>query len=1022
MNKLELFALFAALLLSVTGLHGQETRYYTDIQKEIALGKELFRSAKYNAAYRQFEKIMERADEKSEISSEAYYFMALSALRSEHVTGEKMLNNFIKEYADSPYSNYAKFYLGEFQFDKKRFQLAVRTLGDVEREGLSASDQVKCGYMAGYSYLMTDEPDLALNEFVMIKDKNHILAKPSLYYYSHIKYLKADYDEALEGFRQLEGDPNFSKVIPMYVSQIYYKQEKYGEVINYIVPIINDVEESYKPELAKIIGDSYFHIRRFSDAIQFLEFYHETPGNKSREDHYILGYSYYNTGQFEKAVSFLEKASKGNDQIAQNSYYHLADSYVRTGQKEKARIAFEAASEMDYDAGVKEDALFNYAKLTYELSYSPFNETIKAFDKYITLYPNSERNTAAYQYLVDVYMVTRNYRDAISSIEKIKVRNPEINKAYQRVTYYRGLELLANQATEEAIALFDKSLENRHTNAVTAGARFWRAEALYRTGDYNSAISGFNQFLQTPGATSLEEYNEAYYNLGYAYFKLENYQQAGTTFNKYLTAMQGRRSQKIADVYNRLGDTWFIARNYTEAVRNYQQAFNMKLYDADYALYQMAFCSGLQGNQQAKVSLLRNLTSSYPQSPYLANAHFETGRSLERDGKYADAKREYQVIIDKYKESTFYPKALLQMGLIHYNLEDYQNSLKFYKQVAENFGGTQEAQAALMGIKNCYIELNNVDAYFAYANNMGTGTMVTASEKDSLSYQAAERLFMANDPDAANQLKKYLREFPNGGFVLNARFYLGEALYSQGKYSESLDHYIFVSRQPSNAFSEQALVKGSELLFNAGRYEEALEFYDRLETVSNNQWNIVKALAGQMRCEFRLEKYRDAIENAEKLMKAEKSSAELKSEASYISAKSAYNLGNYDQALNGMREASAATNTVTGAEAKYLVADIYFRKQNLAAAEKEILDFIDKGTSHQYWLAKSFILLSDIYVIKKDDFQAKHTLKSLLENYPVEDDGIKAEASRKLAEVETREKRETEPTPGNPMQINLNQQ
>ncbi len=414
-----------------------------------------------------------------------------------------MLISFIKEYADSPYSNYAKFYLGEFQFDKKRYQLAVRTLGEVEREGLSSSDQVKCGYMSGYAYLMTDEPDLALNEFMMIKDKNHILAKPSLYYWSHIKYLKANYDEALEGFRQLEGDPNFSKIIPMYVSQIYYKQEKYGEVINYIVPLINDVEESYKPELAKIIGDSYFHIRKFDDAIQFLEYYHETPGNKSREDYYILGYSYYHTGKYEKAISFLEKASKGNDQIAQNSYYHLADSYVKTGQKEKARIAFEAASEMDFDAGVKEDALFNYAKLTYELSYSPFNETIRAFDKYITLYPNSDRNTAAYQYLVDVYMVTRNYRDAISSIEKIKVKNSDINKAYQRVTYYRGLELLANQATEEAIALFDKSLENKYINSITAGARYWRSEALYRSGDYNSAVSGFNQFLQSPGATSL---------------------------------------------------------------------------------------------------------------------------------------------------------------------------------------------------------------------------------------------------------------------------------------------------------------------------------------------------------------------------------------------------------------------------------------------------------------------------------------------------------------------------------------
>jgi len=1020
MKILKPIMLMAGLMVLAFGIQAQETRYYNEIQKDIALGKELFKTAKYNAAYRQFEKVKEAADPRSETAAEAYYYMALSALRSEHVTGDKMLNNFTKAYADSPYSNYARFYLGDFQFDKKRYQLALRTLGEVDREGLSLSDQVEIGYMMGYAYLMTGENDLALNEFLLIKDKNHLLAKPALYYYAHVNYLKGNYDEALDGFRKLQNDPNFNRIIPIYVSQIYYKQGKHAEVVEYIVPIINDVEEQYKPELARIIGDSYYHLRRYADAIQFLEYYHETPGAKSREDNYIMGFCLYHTGEYARAVPFLEKSSKGSDITAQSSYYTLADAYVRTSQKEKARIAFEAASEMEFDPAIREDALFNYAKLTYELSYSPFNETIKAFDKYITLYPNSDRNTDAYKYLVDVFMVTRNYRDAIASIEKIKGRNAEIDQAYQRVTHYRGLELFTNGAYEQAIAMFDKSLGHRLSNPITAGSRFWRSEALYRSGDYNAAITGYNQFLQSPAASTLPEYSDAWYNLGYAYFKLEDYTQAGNAFRKYLSAMEGRRTEKIADVYNRIGDTYFVAREYPEAVRHYQQAFNMKLYDADYALYQLAFCSGLQRNQAGKTQQLKSLISSFPQSSLIDDAHYELGRTYEREGNYAEAKKEYQAIIDKFSQSTYYPKALLQMGLVHYNLGDFRNSLKYYKQVAENYGGTQEAQAALMGIKNCYIELNDVDAYFAYANNLGTGAVVTTSEQDSLSWILAERQFMANDPNAVNQLQHYLRQYPNGSFVLNARFYLGEALYNQGKYSESLDHYLYVSRQPLNAFSEQALSRASELLFNAKRYDEAAELYARMETVSGNQWNKVRAMAGLMRCNFMLQKFRNAIDDAVRLSKADKVTPELTREASYITAKSYYELGSYDQALPGLREAAAQTNTVQGAEAKYLLADIYFRKQNLAAAEKEIMDFIDKGTSHQFWLAKSFILLSDIYVAKKDDFQAKHTLKSLVENYPVKDDGILTEASRKLADIEEREKREADAVQGNPLQIKLN--
>lgn len=142
-------------------------------------------------------------------------------------------------------------------------------------------------------------------------------------------------------------------------------------------------------------------------AIPYLETYFLAIKLTTREENYVLGYCYHSTGSYFKAAPLLEKASKGNDEMAQNAYYHLADSYVKINEKEKAKMAYDAASKLDFDAKIKEESLFNYAKLTYELSYSPFNETIKAFDKYIELYPNSENNTEAYRILSEVYMVTQ---------------------------------------------------------------------------------------------------------------------------------------------------------------------------------------------------------------------------------------------------------------------------------------------------------------------------------------------------------------------------------------------------------------------------------------------------------------------------------------------------------------------------------------------------------------------------------------------------------------------------------------
>src|SRR5690606_27312564 len=158
----------------------------------------------------------------------------------------------------------------------------------------------------------------------------------------------------------------------IYVSHIYYKQERYREVIEYTTPILDEVEEEHKGELSRIVGDSYFHLRDYKNAVPYLEAYYNTYGPKTREDNYLLGFSYYSTGNFEQAIQKLENASRGKDEMAQNALYHLADSYIQTGDKEQARVAFEAASEFDFNEKIKEDALFSYAKLTYELSYSPF--------------------------------------------------------------------------------------------------------------------------------------------------------------------------------------------------------------------------------------------------------------------------------------------------------------------------------------------------------------------------------------------------------------------------------------------------------------------------------------------------------------------------------------------------------------------------------------------------------------------------------------------------------------------------
>ena len=68
-------------------------------------------------------------------------------------------------------------------------------------------------------------------------------------------------------------------------------------------------------------------------------------------------------------------------------------------------------------------------------------------------------------------------------------------------------------------------------------------------------------------------------------------------------------------------------------------------------------------------------------------------------------------------------------------------------------------------------------------------------------------------------------------------------------------------------------------------------------------------------------------------------------------------------------------------------------------AEEKIFDVSDNYSSYIYWTARSFIRLSDVYVAKDNIFQAKETLKSVIENYPNDDDNyneVVNEAQSKL--------------------------
>jgi tetratricopeptide (TPR) repeat protein len=132
------------------------------------------------------------------------------------------------------------------------------------------------------------------------------------------------------------------------------------------------------------------------------------------------------------------------------------------------------------------------------------------------------------------------------------------------------------------------------------------------------------------------------------------------------------------------------------------------------------------------------------------------------------------------------------------------------------------------------------------------------------------------------------------------------------------------------------------------------------------------------------------------IRESEKSSEEDVLRAGLYSGKANLIIGDTIQAVKDIEAIVDSTQTVTGAEAKYILAELAYKKQEYKKSLATAFDLTNKMPSHDYWVAKTYILIADNYVAMKDTFQAKSTLQSVIENYDDTEDGILSLAKEKL--------------------------
>ncbi|MBS7566387.1 tetratricopeptide repeat protein [Mucilaginibacter sp. Bleaf8] len=956
---------------------------------------EQFRQIEHNrikpATQPQFE------SEISLIKENSQYYEAVCALELGNDDAESLLLRFIKEHPENPLAKLAYFQIGKSYSKQGKYEDALRWFNKIDANELNGKEATEYKFRKGYAYFSLNDYKNAQVLFSEVKDKKSAFTEDATYYYAYIAYLNKDYHIALVNFEKLKNSKKYENSYPYYITAVYFLDKRYDDVLSYAIPILNTTHQQHETEMLRIVGASYFAKGDYAKALKYYTRFQQ--GDKGRtqssQDSYQIGYAYYKTGDNANAAIELEKLIDKSDEYSQSGNYTLGSIFLKLNNKQGARNAFQVASKLDFDKQLQEDALYEYAKLSYELNFN--TQALEAARLYLKKYPRSTRTDEVKTLLGEALLNSKNYREAVEILEPIVATSPNAAEAYQRVTYYRGLEFYNERAFENAIGIFLRSLKYQRDENITALTTYWLAESMFEVRKYGESVEQFESFLSMPAAKSSGVFNYANYGLGYAAFGDEQYRKAANYFERFL-ASEPKDKNTINDATARLGDSYFVLKSYSSALQYYDRIIAGGSQGQDYALFQRGMIQGLQGSPDAKISTLNDVLRRYPNSDFVDDASFEIAYTYFLKNQGDEAKSGLQNLIQQHPQSSYIPRALVTIGLIDYNNNQDDQAVESFKKVVQTYPQTEEAKQALKQIEKIYTDKGDAQTFISYATTTPIGNY-SAAEQESIMANAANNLYLKGDwAGTVAAVNAYYDKATKPIYDKQMRFIRAQSLVNLNRTEEAVADYNVILNDWTSAYTEKSLISMSKLYMAQKRYNEAVVFLKRLETNSEYKADYSFAINNLLTCYAEMEMADDVLHYAQLVRENEKASEEDKFRTGLYAGKAQLMRSDTTAALKEFNYTVNNTKTIAAAEAKYNVALIEYSKGQYKAAQKTCFDIANKMSNYDYWVAKSFILLADCYAAQKDAFQAKATLQSLIDNYKGNDDILPA-AKEKLQKL-----------------------
>lgn len=964
---------FASVMGVMSQVNGNDSKGY------FSRGQLMYQDENYVGCIEQMTQFKNLSSFSSQCE-DADYFIAMSSMALGRNNAECLLEKFLADYPQSVKRADVMMYIGDIAFDAGMYGKALTQYAKINVTSLNGSRAEDYTYRVAYSQLMLAEYDEALSGFKSLA-RSKKYGEASKFYEGYIAYCKEDYDQAQQILSKVNTSVAPGNMADYYLSQIYFKNCDYVKAKDTAMKMLKNkgIDTHYTAEMNRIIGESLYNLGESDEVATYLQKYVDNTEKPLPSTLYILGVSEYRAGNYDKAVELLGKVVNNDNEMGQSAYFFIGQASVKSGNNDAAIIAFDKALKMGFDKNIQEAAYYNYAVAEMNGGKVPFGSSVDRFEEFLKRYPSSKYAPDVQEYIVSGYMTDNNYESALASIERIAKPSDAILTAKQRVLFTIATREMNAGKYEKALTRFMQAKELKEYNAeISRECDVWIGECYYRMNKYEESEAYLKKYIDSKSRLNRAL---AYYDLGYTYFQQQKYEDAKSAFEKSLKATPALGNLAKADTYNRIGDCYYYDVNFNKASEFYNKAYEINPDAGDYALYQKAVMKGLARDHKGKIATLDEVMKKYPTSGLIPLVLLQKAESQLELGNADAAIATYAKLVKDYPETSQGRNGCIQLAIAYLNKGDRENAIKYYKEIITKYTTSEEAKVAVEDLKRIYANIGKLNEYAQFISSIPSAPQLEVSEMDALAFQAAENHYLHTED--TEKIKSYITDYPDGAFLAQALNYLAQAEYVSGNYDDALVYATrVVENYPNSKVVEEALAVKGNVEMKQGKGEIAMNTFKQLEKCASATRHMNTARLGILAVARDLGLHEEVIDVADKLLSSSTLEDEEVGNVKFAKAFSLNQLNRNEEAVELWKALAENHDDLNGAKSAYYLAQYYYDAEDMAKARVEVEKLIAANTPHQYWLARGFILLSDINRNEGKDFEAEEYLKILKENYP----------------------------------------